>query len=55
MDTDKKSSVKRFKNLEEELAALEQNPVARSLLEDLRYQSPERVEQFMSELSTLAE
>ena len=55
MGTNKEGRVKRFKNLEEELASLEQNPVARSLLEGLEKQPPERVEQLMSELTNMAE
>jgi len=46
---------RRFKTLEEEIEALEHNPLAQSLLEDLKSQDPERVGQLVSELASEAE
>jgi len=42
-------------SLEEELASLEQSAVARSLIDDLEHQSPERVAQFLAELTKMEE
>jgi len=47
---DRKSSVKRWKSREEELASLERNPIAQALLRDLEQQDPERVAELVDEL-----
>lgn len=54
---DRKGRVRprRWKNLEEELEALENDPDAKALLDLLAKQDPGRVEQLMEELTELAE
>jgi len=47
--------MKRFKNDKEAIDALDSDPVARSLLEDLEQQTPDRIDQLMSDLVTASE
>jgi len=52
---DRKGRVKKWNSLEEELEALRNNPVAQSLLDDLKQQDPERVQRLINELKDSAE
>jgi hypothetical protein len=54
MDDIKKGRMKSRKTIEQEVQELERNPLAQSLLKDLENQSPERTEQLLSELTTVA-
>lgn len=51
---DRKGRIKKWNSLEEELEALKNNPVAQSLLEDLKSQDPVRVQRLIDELNKSA-
>ena len=49
-DYSRQGSLSRWRTLREEIEALESNPVARSLLNDLQQQDLERVRRLVTEL-----